>query len=143
MSPHQFFFCQHVTQSSLGYKQDFVGEDKMEEKELMASSSTCSSSSSSNLLAGKAEEMMMEAIDADQNGGYCTPASPDSRIPAMVQCPPPPKKPMSCRRRLMRLCSEGRRFEFVEGLGLVVFMERRCLRRKGRRAVRRSLAIAK
>ncbi|KAK8918804.1 hypothetical protein KSP39_PZI021764 [Platanthera zijinensis] len=79
--------------------------------------------------------MRMEAIDADQNGGYCTPASPDSRIPAMVQCPPPPKKPMSCRRRLMRLCCEGRRFELVEGLGLVVFMERRCLRRKRRRAI--------
>ncbi|KAG0477467.1 hypothetical protein HPP92_013900 [Vanilla planifolia] len=110
-------------------------------------SSPCSSSSASNLLVKEEEEAMevgggvMEVGDVDQNGGYCTPASPESRIPAVVKCPPAPRKLNMRRRREAWICSGGRRFEFMEGLGLVVFKEVRCLGRRRTKTKRGKLAL--
>lgn len=107
---------QHRLQSTIQYSDEMV-------------SSPCSSSSSSNTSANEeeeeAKEVMMEVYD-----GYCTPTSPDRRISPSDNCPPAPKKPRLCRRRVVRLCSYRRRIEFVHELGLVVFKEVRCLQQR-------------
>ncbi|XP_020585503.1 uncharacterized protein LOC110028114 [Phalaenopsis equestris] len=133
---------QHISQSSLETQQDFSVKNG-KEANLMASLS-CSSSSSSNLLGEEQEAVAaMAADDDDKKGGYCTPSSPESRIPAAVHCPPAPKKPKVCRRRVVRRYAEGQKVTFFEGLSLVVFEEISCCRRRRRsRSVRGRLAIA-
>ncbi|KAH0468614.1 hypothetical protein IEQ34_001846 [Dendrobium chrysotoxum] len=146
MSPSPLFLCQNnsnhtrnqnISQSNLDSEQDFAFKNNKEE-ELMASF-PCSSSSSSNLLVKKEElGVVIEPPggddDDDQNGGYRTPSSLESRIPEMVHCPPAPKKPYKvCRRKVVKHCSNSQRIDFLEGLGLVVFEEVRCHRRRWRR----------
>ncbi|KAI0527669.1 hypothetical protein KFK09_003274 [Dendrobium nobile] len=149
MSPSPLFLSQNnsnlprnqnISQSNLDSEQDFAFKNDKEE-ELMASF-PCSSSSSS-ILPVKKEEIGVvieppgggdDDDDDDQNGGYSTPSSLESRIPAVVNCPPAPKKPYKvCRRKVAKHCSNSQRIDFLEGLGLVVFEEVRCHRRRRRR----------
>ncbi|KAL0911715.1 hypothetical protein M5K25_019874 [Dendrobium thyrsiflorum] len=105
---------QHRLQSTLHYSQEM-------------DSSPCSSSSSNSSVneGGGEKEVIMEVSD-----GYCTPTSPERRILASVNCPPAPKKPRVCRRRVVRLFSYMHRNVLVHDLGLVMFKEIRCLQKR-------------